>query len=305
MTQHYDETPADVAEPTLMGEDAALARRLERDGAAWRAQVPPNDRLNARVRALPSEQPRRTHPEGARRHVSTVERTFDENSSSMRTPEGLIQGPTRPTGSWAAEAAALVVVGLIAALLLGSRVVHQLQPGGLGSAPTTPTPTPAKLATPTTQAYSPAAKYITSAITAGGVDPADQPIEPTSQFTRNQAVYVIVQMKNAPAGQHTLTIRWYVSGKAVSVPSNVNTSISVPGPNATVFFKCMYAVYGKGTAKLYWDLPPNTPDDQAGTWLVRDVAFVVAPLSVPATPTVKPGGAITPTLTPMPGSMGG
>jgi hypothetical protein len=278
MTQH-DERPA--------GEDAALAARLEGDGAAWRAQVPPNDWLNARVLTIPGEQPRTTQRDGTRRQRSQVEWVFEDSVPATDIPAGMMRVPTSGIGGRAAGIGAVVIVGLIAVLLLGSRAVPYWQSAGLGSAQSTATPTPPSLETPTGQQYSPAAQYITSMITARGVDPANQPLEPTSQFTQRMSVFVIVRVKNVPAGQHTLTIRWFLYGQRVQLPSNAVSSAQVTTGTVSVVFTCAYKLAGKGTAKLYWDLPPNASDVKADAWLVRDVAFVVTPVPGP-TPTLGP-----------------
>jgi hypothetical protein len=121
MTQPYDERSAAGAEPALSGEDAALAARLERDGAAWRAQVPPHDRLTARVRAIPSEQlttlsqptPAATPPVGVPRPRGRL---------PIRLPQ-----PRRRLLQVAAVVApvaavvALVAAGIAGSLLLGSQ----------------------------------------------------------------------------------------------------------------------------------------------------------------------------------------
>jgi hypothetical protein len=301
MTQHYDERPASDAEPMLVGEDAALATRLERDGAAWRAQVPPNERLNAWVHAIPSAQPHTAQPGDAGHQSAQVEWLFEDSGPATGIPAGIVRGPSRRPDGWAAGIGAVVVVGLIAVLLLGVRAVHDLQPAGLGTGQPTATPTPAPLETPTAT-YSPAAKYIASMITAKGVDAANQPIEPTSQFTPRVSVYVIVLVKHVPAGQHTLTIRWFLNGRRVQQPSTVVTSIALTSASVGVFFTCAYQLDGKGTAKLYWDLPATTSDAQADAWLVREVRFAVDPAGGPLTPgpTPTPGPTVTPGPTPVP-----
>jgi hypothetical protein len=287
MTQHSGEQPASGAEPTLAGEDATLAAYLERDGAAWRAQVPPNDWLNRRVRALPSEQPYSAQANGAHHQLSQVEWTFEDSGPAASLPAAMVRGPTRRTGGWAAGISALVVVGMIAALLLGTRAVRDLQRVGLGSAQPTATPTPWSLQTPTVT-YSPAAQYIANMITANGVDAANQPIEPASHFTQRAPIYLIVRLKNVPAGQHTLTVRWFLYGQRVQQPSNVITSIVISSSSVAVYFTCVYQMDGKGTAKVYWDLPAaNSSDTKADAWLVGDVSFVVAPTPGP-TPTTGP-----------------
>jgi hypothetical protein len=154
-----------------------------------------------------------------------------------------------------------------------------------------------------TPSYSPAAQYLANVITARGVGPAYQPLEPTSQFTQRVSVYVIVLVKNVPAGQHTLTIRWFLNGQHVQQSSSAITSTAVTTASVGVSFACAYQADGKGTAKLYWDLPPNSSDAKADAWLVRDVRFAVVPAGEPSTPgmTPMPGSTPTPDPTTTPG----
>jgi hypothetical protein len=293
MTQPYDEWSAGGAEPALVREDATLAARLERDGAAWRAQVPPHDRLTARVRAIPNEQRHSAPPAGARPQMSQVEWIFEDSGPASRIPAGMVRGPTRRPGGWAAGIGAVVVVGMIAVLLLGARTVHSLQPAGLGGAQSTATPTPVSLQTPTAT-YGLAARYIANMITANGVDAASQPIEPTARFTQGAAVYVIVQLKNVPAGSHTLTVRWSLNGQQVQPPPSAVTSTTITSASVAVSFMCTYQMDGTGTVMLYWDLPANSSDATARAWIVRAVRFVV----VPASGSPTPGPLSTPSPTP-------
>jgi hypothetical protein len=154
--------------------------------------------------------------------------------------------------------------------------------------------------TRTPPTYAPASQYIACVMTAMGVTAANQPLEQTSQFTRNDAVYLLVQVQHVPTGQHTLTIRWSLNGAGVPPACKDVASIVVPSPSGTVWFRCVYQVDGTGTAKLYWDLPANTADAQADARLVGEVAFVVNPVGSPATPTVLPNGAGAAPPTPSP-----
>jgi hypothetical protein len=142
-------------------------------------------------------------------------------------------------------------------------------------APPTPRSTPV-VAMPTATAVPAWTPYVTSVVTAKGVDASYQAVDPTDHFTPNQTVYVIVKVRNAPAGRHSLTIRWYLNSTRVQLPSTVTNSVDVLTPNATLYFTCSYPSAGKGTAKVYWDLPPNTSDAQADTWLAQAVAFSIA-----------------------------
>jgi hypothetical protein len=169
---------------------------------------------------------------------------------------------------------------VIALLLVSTRAFgHPGSAGGM--APPTPTE---GVAPPTPSASAPAwaptpepSPYITSMVTAKGMDAnSGQPVDPTSQFTPNQTVYVVVQIRNAAAGPYTLTIRWYLNGTRVQLPSSATTSIPISAPTTAVSFSLSYPSAGRGTAKVYWGLPPNTPDAQADAWLAQSVAFNIA-----------------------------
>jgi hypothetical protein len=260
-------------------EEAMLERRLEQDGAAWRARVPANDQLNAWVRALPDEMPRAT---GLELNVSRYRP--DKTTETMGIAPGRgrddmkVRHPRSARG-WAATAAAVLVVGVIALLLVSTRAFgHPGSAGGM--APPTPTE---GVAPPTPSASAPAwaptpapIPSVASMVTAKGVNATGQPVDPTSQFTTNQPVYVIVQVRNAAAGPYTLTIRWYLNGTRVQLPSSETTSIRISAPNTNVYFTLSYPSAGRGTAKVYWGLPPNTPDAQADAWLAQSVAFDIA-----------------------------
>lgn len=129
---------------------------------------------------------------------------------------------------------------------------------------------------PTPTATLAGSKYVYSAVTATRVDANYQPVNPTSQFKVNQPVYVIVRVRNAPAGPHTLTIRWFLNGTRLQPAQSAATSVVVNAPNSTVSFSYSYPSAGTGTARVYWDLPPDTSDMQAGAWLAQNVAFVIA-----------------------------
>jgi hypothetical protein len=267
-------------------EEAKLERYLEQDGATWRARVPANDRLNAWVRALPDEMPRTT---GLELNVSRYRPDKTTEAMSItpgRGQDDMKERHRRSARGWAASAAAVLVVGMIALLLVGTRAFAHFGPAALGNpgssgvgvGPGTPTSSPPAW-TPTPGPIPPTPEpnpYVAPVVTAKGVNASYQPVDPTSHFMPNQPVYVILQIRNAPAGHHSLTIRWYLNGTRLQLPSTAVTSVDVSAPNTTLYFTWSYPSAGAGTAKVYWNLPPNTPDAQADGWLAQSVAFDIA-----------------------------
>lgn len=259
-----DETP----------EEALVHQRLEQAGAAWRARVPVNDRLNAWVRALPDEMPR-DMPHATGLGLKGLPDRIGRWAEAMWAAPGSNQGQPRPRqprlgGAWAASVAGVVVVGLIGLLLLGSRAFGRSGVAGIG----TPLPTPSSTPSPTPLPA--AASYVVSLVTAMGADNLYRPIDPTDHFRTNQRVYVVGQVRNAPPGRHRLTIRWYLNGTVIELPSTTQTSVEIPKPDVNFYCTLTYPTPGEGTAKVYWDLPPNTPDGQADRWLVETLSFSVS-----------------------------
>lgn len=212
-------------------------------------------------------------------------------------------GAMRAVGIWAGGAVAVVVVGLLATLLAH---MGGSQPGGASSRPIgatpvgvspTPTPSPGPFATPASMS-----RYVTSAVTANGVDSAFNPVNETSFFTVGEPVYVVVQVRNALPGPHRLSIQWFLNGQPMDLPASEQTSRQVTG-NTNAYFALSYPQIGRGTARIYWDLPTDPSLDlYPEAWLARDVAFVVQDPDAPApapSPTVN--SVSTPLVTPTPG----
>lgn len=305
-----------------------IHRTLLRDGAAWRTKVPDNARLNARVRTLPMEmaRPDRAATRPAEYDALPFGRVGRHGPQSPEIDATAIpyegaRGDTmrntmiRKVGAWAGGAAAMLVVLLLAGLLVqmanGQAGGQRGFGSGTVSAPSTPTATayPGTIGTPTI-----GSKYVTSAVTARGVDSNGNAVNPTSTFAAGQKVYVVAHVSNPPVGQHRLSIEWFLNGQQVNTPPEVSIGKPVTG-SANVSFTNVYTYGGRGTARIYWDLPSDTSYDlDPDAFLARDVAFEVqGPASVP-TATPPPGptptpGAYTvatptapPTPTPTPGS---
>ncbi len=75
-------------------------------------------------------------------------------------------------------------------------------------------------------------------------------------------------MSNPPAGQHQLTIWWFLNGQQVATVAEGVSGKSVTG-SANVYFTAVYTSGGRGTARLYWDMPTNT-DLSPDAFLARD-----------------------------------
>jgi hypothetical protein len=138
-----------------------------------------------------------------------------------------------------------------------------------------------------------------SAITSKGVGANGTPANPTSFFNVGEWVYVVVQVHNPPPGQHQVAIAWLINGQPADLPLYVSNSHQVTG-STNISFAFRFKQAGKGTARIYWDLPPNTPEAQADPFLARDVAFSVSGSTTP-TATPAPGATPTPGAAPTPG----
>jgi len=240
------------------------------------------------------------------------------------------EGRMRAARTWAGGTAAVAVVALLGALFV-RLASGQAGPGATGVA-ATPTPTPAPIMTDTPTVGS---KYVTSAVTAKGVDAQGNPVNPTGIFTIGETVFVIVTVRNVPAGQHRITLRWFLNGVAVQLPPSAVTNLPIShdgnysacpfSPSAVTnllisrdanISSCLvYPQAGRGAVRIYWDAPPSASDAQAEAYLAQVVAFVVqdtrastpSPMATPAPgptptpgPTATPGPTITPGPTPTP-----
>jgi len=289
VTHHDDEERSDER-ADLTAERAALHRRLLEDGAAWRTSVPANDRLNARVRALPGAMP----APGMREALDPMTRAATRTTIGTRGGlDEMIQAPTRTrkVGVWAAGVAAVLVVGLLGVVFASLARSHSPGATGPGSGGGTPTPTPGPMATPL-----PGAKYVVSAVTARSVDAHFNPVDPTGFFKPGNAVYVVLQVRNVPAGQHHVSIKWYLDGQDLQLPPNALSSKTVT-QDSNAYFGLTYPQAGRGTARIYWDLPAGTSDPQSDAWLAQVVAFTVTTQDAPP-PTPTPAPPLTPAPTP-------
>lgn len=145
----------------------------------------------------------------------------------------------------------------------------------------------------------PASKYVKNVVTATSVDGSFFAIGPTSHFTAgNNNVYVVASVRNAPSGQHTVSIRWFLQGVALDhLPGSQSQSIN---KDSQVYFALSFPSPGVGMAKLYWDMPADDPGtDPNDPALAATIYFFVQPSNVTPSASGTPG-TVTPTNAPKP-----
>lgn len=99
-------------------------------------------------------------------------------------------------------------------------------------------------------------RYVTSIVTATGVDASGHPTGVTSHFPPGATVYVVVTVHGVTDGQsHLLSVRWYIGGQDVSLQQH-SGSLGKPVPgDGTYAFNATFHSTGVGLVKVYWDLP--------------------------------------------------
>lgn len=161
----------------------------------------------------------------------------------------------------------------------GSPFAVRLTPPVISTAgvPATPVATPG-----------PSAKYVMNAVTSTYVDNHGIPVNPTSRFTVGATVFVVVSVRKLPAGSHTISVRWFLSGVPLDL-KNAQTSRTVTR-DSQVFFSLTYTSAGVGMAKIFLDQPDSdTSNDPNDPYLAQTIAFAVLEPS-----TATPGGTGTP-----------
>ncbi|HEU5348406.1 MAG TPA: hypothetical protein VFU63_07315 [Ktedonobacterales bacterium] len=144
----------------------------------------------------------------------------------------------------------------------------------------------------------PQAKLLSQVVTARARQSNCAPVDPTSLFHVNDAVWVFVILKQAAPG-HTISVRWFANETDVNPPSTDKTSLALGNNNAGACFSLQYPSAGTGMVKIYWDRPANdTGDDPQDPALMATIRFGVVPANY-GTPTPAPAGtAAQPTATP-------
>lgn len=139
-------------------------------------------------------------------------------------------------------------------------------------------------------------KYISSVTTSRRKDASYNPVDITSHFLTGDQVNVIVNVRNAPSGQHSVCINWYKDGQYLQLPSSSQTCVNTSDPNQNVAFSLPYPQPGVGMARIYWDRPAN--DTNTGPNDPALAATIVFGVYEPATPTTVPKPTATPNKTP-------
>lgn len=144
----------------------------------------------------------------------------------------------------------------------------------------------------------PAVKFVTSATTARNIDNNFAPVDITSKFTVNSYVYVVLSVRNVPAGTtHTVSVRWFLNGLDIQLPPNALTKNDHVVKDVNAYFALQYPQPGLGMAKIYWDRPANdSGDGSTNQYLAQTIYFAIQPPAPTVTPTPK--GTTTPNGTP-------
>lgn len=110
---------------------------------------------------------------------------------------------------------------------------------------------------PITRAFpGPQAPSVPQVITAAGIDSRYLPIDPTTQFRAGQTVYVVFQTLNiTDEKQHTVTVRWFLNGQELQLPTPESDLTVVYKGKSRGAFGLSYPVPGVGQATLCWDQP--------------------------------------------------
>jgi hypothetical protein len=136
-------------------------------------------------------------------------------------------------------------------------------------------------------------KYISSVTTAKRVDSSLNPVNITSHFLSGDTVYVVIDVRNAPSGQNTICVNWYLNGQYLQLPSSAETCKTFADQNQNVAFYIPYPQPAVGMARVYWNRPAN--DTNTGPTDPTLAATIVFGIYEPATPTTAPK---PPTATP-------
>ena len=193
----------------------------------------------------------------------------------------------------------LVTVGVCGGLgFLGQQRLARVFSGPLKTFIAQPTVDMSQIPVTPVSTPGPAAKVITSAVTAHQVDPHYNPIDVTSEFTVNDTVYVVVNIVGASQkGANTLSCRWFLDGIDYNLKSGTSVTVQPTKTNSFHGY-CGLPYYqtGVGMVKVYWNKPTSDSGDATNDpYLAQTIKFgVFAKLPGTATPgsgTPKPGGA--------------
>lgn len=195
----------------------------------------------------------------------------------------------------------LVTVGVCAGLgFLGQQQFAKVFSGPVHIVVAAPTVDMGKVPTKSVSTPGPAAKVITSAVTARGIDKDYNAVDITSYFTVNSTVYVVANIVGASQKTtNTLSCTWFLDGIDYKLKSGTKSSLP-PSKTSNFHGYCALPYYqtGVGMVRIYWNRPDSdTSDSPTDPYLAQTITFgVFTTLPGKATPTAKPG-APTPTKT--------
>ena len=140
----------------------------------------------------------------------------------------------------------------------------------------------------------PAAKNVTSLVTAKSVDPSYNAIDETSYFLVKSSVFAVITIVGVTQNQtNTLTCVWYLNNLNFNLHTGTTTTIQ---PNKTTNFhgvcELPYNQIGIGMVRVYWNRPASdTSESATDPYLAQSIQFAV----LNQLPTVTPGpGTPTP-----------
>ena len=266
-------TDATAAAETLAPRLYPVARLLADDSATWAADLAGTaQRLTEWARDVPQRAPSARPAPQLPPHA-----TRDPMRFPVAQPPSL-KGNS-PVSSAAARLGAAIAAIVVIALFGALFYMHNIHTSTARISPAAAVHTPTTFATGTTPGA--AARYVSSAVTARGVDKQSNPVGVTSHFTVGDTVYVVVRVTNTnvtPGTTNTLAIAWYLNGHPLGQTGMLELRIP-PQPTATfnAYFSLPYMQSGLGMAKIYWNPPPNDPrTDVTDPALAQTITFVVA-----------------------------
>ena len=173
------------------------------------------------------------------------------------------------------------------ARLLPAPIKNILQPPSVDISQLGPSP----VSTP-----GPAAKNITSLVTAKSVDSNYNAVDETSYFLVKSSVYAVITIVGVSQNQtNTLTCVWYLNDLNFNLHTGTTTVIQ---PNKTTNFhgvcELPYNQIGIGMVRVYWNRPASdTSESASDPYLAQSIKFAVLN-QLPATPTPPGKGSPTP-----------
>ncbi|HEX8732901.1 MAG TPA: hypothetical protein VF725_12670 [Ktedonobacterales bacterium] len=187
----------------------------------------------------------------------------------------------------------LVTVGVCAGLgFLGQRQLAKVLSGPLHIVAASPTVDMSQVPAMPISTPGPAAKVITSAVTAHGIDNNYNPVDISSYFQVNSTVYVVANIVGASQKTtNTLSCTWFLDGIDYKLKSGTESPLP-PSKTSNFHGYCALPYYqtGVGMVRIYWDRPASdTSDSATDPYLAQTIKFgVFAKIPGASTPTAKP-----------------